>query len=74
MFDKQDRFLNTQVNTWVLLISRLKINLSKSMLVGVGCSEEHVRLLADRLHCKIGHLPILYLGLPIGANPRFKKV
>ena len=55
-------------------VSRLKINLSKSTLLRVGCSEESEKQLEDRLHCKVGHLPIYYLGLPIGANATSKKV
>lgn len=51
------------------MVSGLKINLSKSYLVGVGCSEENIQILATRLHCRKGSLPCQYLGLSIGANP-----
>lgn len=43
--------------------------------MGVGCSEEIVQSLADVFFCCIvGKFPILYLGLPIGANPRLKAL
>lgn len=44
------------------------------MLVGVGCSKESVQVFVNRLHCKVGSLPIHYLGLPIWANARSKKL
>lgn len=52
------------------LVSGLKVNLSKSSLVGVGCSNEVVRSLANNIHCKVGKLPMLHLGLPIEAKER----
>lgn len=52
------------------LISELKVSLSKSSLVGVSCSEGVVRSMASIMHCKLGKLPLTYLGLPIGARAR----
>lgn len=49
------------------LILGLKINLAKSMVVGVGCPLEDVQQLACRLHCKVGKMPLSYLGLPTGT-------
>lgn len=51
----------------------LKINLAKSMLVGVGCSEEVVQPLVRNLACNVGKLPCIYLGLPLGGNSRSKS-
>lgn len=51
--------------------SSLKINLSESILVGL---DEMVQSLTSELHCKVGKLPFLYLGLPIGAHSRSKAV
>lgn len=51
------------------LCSRLKINLAKSMLVGVGCPEELIYSLASKLSCKAGQLPILYLAWPTSGSP-----
>ncbi|GKD33697.1 putative RNA-directed DNA polymerase, eukaryota, reverse transcriptase zinc-binding domain protein [Tanacetum coccineum] len=48
--------------------SGLRINLSKSMLYGVGVSEVEVKEMAHMLKCRPGKLPFMYLGLPIGVN------
>ncbi|XXG77619.1 hypothetical protein AAC387_Pa08g1737 [Persea americana] len=56
------------------LVSSLKINISKSMLVGIGCSEETTRSLVNIINRKSGKLSIIYLGLPIGAKPRSKSL
>lgn len=44
--------------------------MSKSYIVGVGCAEEIAQSLASSIHCKVGKLPIWYLGLPLGARTR----
>lgn len=56
------------------LVSGLKINLAKSMVVGVGCSFEEVQLLASALHCKVVKMPFLYLGLSIRTKLKAKVV
>lgn len=55
---------------WFQDVSGLKINYSKSMLCGVGVQDEVVENLALIIGCKSGKLPMKYLGLPLGANPR----
>lgn len=52
------------------LMSGLKINFSKSSLCGVKVLNQDVEVLAQVMGCKIESLPIKYLGLPLGANPR----
>lgn len=52
------------------LSSGLKLNLSKSMMVGVSCTEEVVRSLDSTFRRKIGKLPLLFLCLPIGAHSK----
>lgn len=52
------------------LMSRLKINFSKSSLCGVKVQVQDVKSLAYVLGCKVESLPIKYLGLPLVANPR----
>lgn len=52
------------------LVYGLKVNLSKSSLVGVGCFEEVVRSLANNIHYNVGKLLLMYLGFPIGAKAR----
>jgi len=53
--------------------SRLKVNFHKSMLVGVNIHDSWLAEAASVLHCKLGQLPFLYLGLPIGGDSRKLK-
>uniref|UniRef100_A0A2N9H5P7 Reverse transcriptase domain-containing protein n=1 Tax=Fagus sylvatica TaxID=28930 RepID=A0A2N9H5P7_FAGSY len=55
---------------WFQAVFGLKINLSKSELVPVG-NVPDVNVLAGILGCRISALPLMYLGLPLGAS--FKK-
>jgi hypothetical protein len=48
------------------LVSGLKVNLAKSVLVPVG-EVSDVGALAEILGCEVGSLPITYLGMPLGA-------
>lgn len=48
--------------------SRLKINLHKSCVFGVGVTNQDVEHLAARILCSASSLPFTYLGLPVGAN------
>lgn len=52
------------------LISGLKVNFSKSKIVGICVGDELERRMAAILHCRSSKLPFMYLGLPIGSNPR----
>jgi hypothetical protein len=52
-------------------VSGLRINLGKSELVPIG-EVEDVESLAHILGCRIGSLPMTYLGMPLGAS--FKSV
>ncbi|MCI67676.1 RNA-directed DNA polymerase (Reverse transcriptase), partial [Trifolium medium] len=40
------------------------------MLVGINIDDSWLRAAATALHCKVGNVPFVYLGLPIGGNPR----
>lgn len=51
----------------------LKINFQKSVVSGVGLSQEELSSFAGALGCKHQTLPLKYLGLPLGANPRKKS-
>jgi len=48
-------------------VSGLRINLGKSELVPIG-EVDDVESLAHILGCRIGSLPMTYLGLPLGAS------
>ncbi|GAU24432.1 hypothetical protein TSUD_364160 [Trifolium subterraneum] len=51
-------------------MSGLKVNFNKSMLVGVNIPGSWLGEAASILRCKVGKIPFLYLGLPIGSDPR----
>ncbi|CAJ2631793.1 unnamed protein product [Trifolium pratense] len=51
-------------------ISGLRVNFHKSMLVGVNIPDSWLVEAASALCCKVGKIPFLYLGLPIGGDPR----
>ncbi|TYH25372.1 hypothetical protein ES288_A03G162700v1 [Gossypium darwinii] len=52
------------------IFSGLSINFKKSCIVGIGVNEEFLYHMAAICKCKKGVLPICYLGLPLGADPR----
>lgn len=52
------------------LISGLKVNFSKSCLVGINVGDEWLSQMENYFHCKAGNLPFKYLVLPVGADPR----
>lgn len=54
-------------------MSGLKIKFSKSVLCGIGIQELKANQMADCLGCSAENLPLCYLGLPLGANPRRLK-
>ncbi|RVW35166.1 putative ribonuclease H protein [Vitis vinifera] len=51
-------------------ISGLKVNLDKSNIYGINIEQNHLSRLAEMLDCKASGWPILYLGLPLGGNPK----
>ena len=51
-------------------ISRLKVNLNKSSIYGINLDQAHFSRLAVMLDCRASGWPILYLGLPLGGNPK----
>ncbi|RVW40617.1 putative ribonuclease H protein [Vitis vinifera] len=51
---------------WFEAASGLRINLAKSELIPVGEVEE-IEEMAVELGCRVGSLPNVYLGLPLGA-------
>ncbi|XP_022024185.1 uncharacterized mitochondrial protein AtMg01250-like [Helianthus annuus] len=55
------------------LMSGLKINHSKSTLVGLGVDDQEVERLAGKIRCRKGVVPLTYLGLVVGANMNLYK-
>lgn len=52
------------------LVSSLKVNFHKSSIFGQNVENDFLVAAADFLNCRLGSLPFIYLGLPVGANPR----
>ena len=51
---------------------QLKVNF-KSCFGAIGVKDGVIKRYADVLNCRVLSLLFVYLGLPIGANPRRKK-
>ena len=54
---------------WFEAFSGLKINLNKSVIIHLG-RVDNEEVLATELGCRVGSLPSVYLGLPLGAPHR----
>ncbi|XP_026438254.1 uncharacterized protein LOC113336795 [Papaver somniferum] len=52
----------------------LKVNLSKSAMMGIGVQQECIQECAGLAGCAVGEFPISYLGIPIGAFTRLRSV
>lgn len=52
-------------------ISRLKVNLSKSRMVGIGVRKEELSICAGIHGCKMKSWPLKYLEMLLGGNQRF---
>ncbi|KAK2389767.1 hypothetical protein QL285_063335 [Trifolium repens] len=50
------------------LMSGLRVNFHKSMLVGVNISDSWLHEAATALRCRVGKVPFIYPGLPIGGD------
>jgi hypothetical protein len=48
-------------------VTGLQVNMAKSEMVPVG-EVGNIAMLADSLDCRVGSLPLAYLGMPLGAS------
>ncbi|GLT38106.1 hypothetical protein SLA2020_123730 [Shorea laevis] len=71
--DSENILMVKTILRWFELMSGLRINFSKSSVYGFNVSERWVRGAAGILRCGVGVTPFIYLGMPIGGNPRSKK-
>nr|XP_029148315.1 uncharacterized protein LOC114925208 [Arachis hypogaea] len=55
------------------LMSGLSINFDKSSLIPINCEEQWVERMCNLLGCKGDVLPVKYLRISLGANPRLVK-
>lgn len=52
----------------VYLASRLKLNMQKSNIYGVGVEGQEVLATTNLEGCNVWELPLTYLGLHVGVN------
>nr|GEY45022.1 transposon TX1 uncharacterized [Tanacetum cinerariifolium] len=50
------------------LVFGLRINIHKSLVIGIGVSDDEVSYMANIIGCKTSKLPLKYLGVPVGCN------
>lgn len=60
-------------NLWTILrcfelASSLRVNFAKSIVMGANVSSSFLVLAESFLHCRVGSLPFIYLGLLVGAH------
>ncbi|XP_015939159.1 uncharacterized protein LOC107464715 [Arachis duranensis] len=55
------------------LMSGMSINFEKSSLISVNCEQDWEDNACSLLGCKQAVLPVRYLGISLGANPRMVK-
>ncbi|XP_015954770.1 uncharacterized protein LOC107479135 [Arachis duranensis] len=56
------------------LMSGLSINFDKSSLIPINIEQQWVRSMCSLLGCKEATLPVRYLGVSLGANPKLVKI
>jgi len=54
-------------------VSGLKVNFHKSMLTGVNVPDSWLTEAAMVMNCRVGTLPFVYLGLPVGGDARISN-
>lgn len=52
------------------MASGLKVNLSKSMIVGINLEKDLIAAMSFFLDYSVGSLPFMFLGVEVGINPR----
>lgn len=74
----EKRLTNIRIIKAILLLfesmSRLKVIFQKCTIVGINIPQSWITEALNVLHCKVGVLPFIYLGLPIGANTNRKEM
>ena len=53
------------------LVSGKKVNFGKSKVGEIVVEDSFLDKATTVLHCKVMRLPFLYLGIPLGCNPRW---
>ncbi|XP_072061984.1 uncharacterized protein [Arachis hypogaea] len=58
---------------FVEMMSGLTINFDKSSLIQINCEQQWSYNMCNLLGCKEASLPVRYLGISLGANPRLVR-
>jgi len=74
LINGEKSWLNVQCMRTVLVIfeqlSGLRVNFHKSFLTRINVSDSWLSEAALVMNCRVGAFPFVYLGLPIGGDPR----
>ena len=73
LFCPEDRriFLNyIRILDCFSLMSGLRINYEKTAIIPLNCAKDWVLQMKSELNCSVLSLPVKYLGIPLGANPK----
>ena len=63
----RERILSIRlVLTCFQAFTRLKVNVGKSEIVPIG-EVSNIQTMANILQCRVGSLPMIYLGMPLGT-------
>lgn len=72
---KKDQIKNTvAILRWFEVVLGLKVNFSRSVLIGVSVEQRSWRKLASIMSCKVGSLPTMHPGLPLCIGSASKAV
>jgi len=55
------------------VVTGLKVNVAKSEMVPIG-EVNNVNALAEILGCRVGAMPMTYLGMPLGASNKSPSI
>ena len=66
------RNYKTILDCFIIMVG-LSINYDKSAIIALNVKEEKIVSLQKCLGCLVGALPIKYLRIPLGANPKRVK-
>ncbi|BFG35264.1 hypothetical protein CerSpe_215380 [Prunus speciosa] len=69
--DKEESWRNLfDVLDLFCTVSGMKINKGKSSLLGINFNMASLEDKAGRWGCEVGSWPMVYLGMPLGGNPK----
>ncbi|GJV44916.1 putative RNA-directed DNA polymerase, eukaryota, reverse transcriptase zinc-binding domain protein, partial [Tanacetum coccineum] len=70
---KMEYACNKGLYNGVSLAGCLKVNISKTRILGVGVFKAEIKVVASSIGCAYGTFPFAYLGLPVKKKTRLKE-